>query len=402
MKLINRNLTLLLCLGLAVWGCQTFRPAPLATEADDLGGARWQPDPARMDPRWPDMAEWARAGVRGGIPARAATPVRLRVSPGANLQASIDQVARAGGGVLWLSPGDYPIHQTLRLRSRVVLRGAGPAATRLLIKLKAGFLRRTQLPQAVALLADSVERVGLEDLTIKYAAVDFEPYDKDDFLAQWDKQVFHEEERRDTTTFVHSLALARATDCWVDNCHILWAGAHPVSISRCHHITMRRNLIDRAYVKKDGMHGGYYGCFASTHCLFYQETVRRIRHFALMLPGCKYNVVYRCNFETDVNFHDRDDGHNLVEQTRIHTPVWHSWHAVAAGAKGQHRPPGPGNVLFNNDVNAKGLANAYHRNIPNQAGVVFVVADQFDAPVVAARPDLPAPQFGTFYAVRRK
>ncbi len=395
--------TFLLILG-TVWGCQTGKPGPTTAQAaDDLGGPTWVPDPTRMDPRYPDMQEWAKAGVRGGIPARSATPVRKRLAPGVDLQAAIDEVAKAGGGVIWLAPGDYPIHQTLRLRSRVVLRGADKAQTRLMIKMKAGFFKLTKLPQTVAISADSVQQTGLEDLTIRYAAVDFEPYDKTDFSAEWDKRVFHEDETRDTTTFVHSLSIANSTDSWVDNCNFLWAGAHPVGIRNCHHITMRRNFVDRAYVKKDGMHGGYYGCFASTHCLFYQETIRRIRHFALMLPGCKYNVVYRCDFETDVNFHDQDDGHNLVEQTRVHTPVWHSWNAVAYGAKGQHQPPGPSNILFNNDVNAKGTPNAYNRSkAVNQPGAVFMLATSFEEPTVSLRADLPAPKFGTFYAVRQK
>lgn len=111
-----------------------------------------------------------------------------------------------------------------------------------------------------------------------------------------------------------------------------------------------------------------------------------------------------CNFEVDVNFHDQDDGHNLVENCRIHTPVWHSWPAIGVGIPEKHHPPGPGNILFNNSVVSKGKPGYSHQTllgaVPGRT-VVYQVATKFGIPAVAALLTTAPPLSGTFYAVKR-
>lgn len=366
-----------------------------------IGDPGWRFDESRFDPRYPAMREWAKAGVEGGIPLRNALRIRERLKPGDKLQAAIDRTAAAGGGVVLLEPGEHPVTETIRLRSRVVLRGADNERSIISVRMKAPFFRVSGGKQATAIEVVDAERVGFEDLTIRYDAVDFEPYDKDDFSAAWDRRVFHEDEARDDQLFVHLLIFTRTRNSWVDNCRLLNAGAHPVGLSSCTHMTMRDNFIDRAYVKKDSMHGGYYGVWGSSYCLFYNEKVRRIRHFALMLPGCRYNVVYDCDFEVDVNFHDADDGDNLVERSRIATPVWHSWDAIGIGAKGKHRPPGPGNLLFSNRPVSKGIGG-YNRRIKMEGDdAVYQVTTEFGRPAVSVLSRV-SPNGGTLYAVKRQ
>ncbi|KAB7733120.1 right-handed parallel beta-helix repeat-containing protein [Rudanella paleaurantiibacter] len=366
-----------------------------------IGDAGWQFDESRFDPRFPAMREWAKAGVQGGIPARSATPVRATLRPGDNLQQAIDQIATNGGGAILLRKGDYLIRQTVTIRSGVILRGEHRDSTRLLVQIKAPFFKTNGSTPATAVAVTDAERVGVENLTMRYAAVPFEPNDRADTNAAWSPDVFHRPELRDTTVYVHLLIFTRCRNSWVDGCTFLWAGAHPLGVSACQHMTLRHNLIDRAYIKQDSRHGGYYGCWGSSYCLFYNETVRRIRHFALMLPGCRYNVVLNCNFEVDVNFHDRDDGDNLVEGCRMHTPVWHSWAAVATGTPAKHGPPGKGNLLFNNSVRSKGKAG-FSTKAPLLAepSVIYEVTNQFGSPIVSALRDAGPPKGGTLYAVR--
>jgi hypothetical protein len=353
-----------------------------------------------MDPRFPAMREWAKAGVRGGIPARESLAIVARVRAGEDLQGAIDRAAAAGGGVVLIAAGEHSITRTIRLASGVVLRGEDQERSVLHVRMKAPFFRTSGEPQAVALSGERVRRAGLEDLTIRYSAVDFDPVDKDDFNAPWDRQVFHAPEERDPGLHVHLVIFRNSEDSWVDNCRLLRAGQHPVGVGQCRHMTLRDNVIERAYIKQDSMHGGYYGVWGTSHSLFVNERVSRIRHFALMLPGCRYNVVLACDLETDLNFHDADDGDNLVEASSIRTPVWHSWDAVARGARGKHRPPGRGNLLFNVSAISKGVEGFSRQGPMAVPGKVYEVAATFEGPPVSPL-EGPGPKGGTLYAVRR-
>lgn len=365
-----------------------------------IGDPGWIFDESRFDPRFPEMRHWAKAGVEGGIPLRESLPIKLQVTGGCDLQSAIDQVAEQGGGVILLAPGEYWIERTIQLKSGVVLRGTSKEESIIKIRMKAPFFKLSGGKAVTAIEVNDQERVGFEDLTIRYAAVDFEPMDKDDFYAPWDNSFFHADEVRDDQLFVHSLIFANSRNCWVDNCNLLLAGAHPLGMSNCQHMTMRDNFVDRAYVKKGGMHGGYYGVWGTSYSLFYNENVRRIRHFALMLPGCKYNVVYQCNLEVDVNYHDADDGQNLVEKTRVATPVWHSWDAIGVGAQGKHRPPGARNILFDNMVISKGVLGYSRRGPISDPDKIYQVTTEFGRPTVSVIENEPPPKGNTLYAIK--
>jgi hypothetical protein len=373
---------------------------PSGPDSPRWGDPGWVLDETRLDDRFPAMREWAIAGVRGGIPFRETLPIHARVSPGDDLQAAIDTAANKGGGVVWLGAGEYPLTRSLRLASGVVLRGESRDTTVISVRMKAPFFRTSGQPQVVAIRGDHISRAGLEDLTVSYDAVDFEPYDHDDFHAPWDRRVFHEPEPRDDGLWVHLVIFDESEDGWVDNCRFLRAGTHPLGLRRSRHFTLRDNIIERAYIKQDSMHGGYFGIWGTSHSLIINQKVAKIRHFALMLPGCRYNVVLGGHFETDLNFHDADDGDNLIEGARFATPVWHSWDAVARGAPDKHRPPGAGNLLFNVTAISKGVPGFSRRGPVPDPGVVYEVATTFEGLPVRAR-EGPPPAGGTLYAVRR-
>ncbi|MFZ4726142.1 MAG: hypothetical protein ACOYMD_11925 [Paludibacter sp.] len=309
-------------------------------------------DATLRDARFPAMAEWAKAGVEGGIPDSVSTKVQLKITPKANLQKAIDLVAKKGG-VLLLLPGEYVINEPINLRSGVILRGASKNSVLLSVKIHGYFWRTKNQKRMGAILLHGIENAGVENLTVKYAAANFEPNDKDLATSAWTIDVFHKPDLRDTTLFVEQVWIHQSRNCWVQNCNILWSGSDPIRITLSDHITCRRNFIDRCYNKNDGGMG-YYNISNSRYVLICNEKIRRIRHLAIQ-NFSKYNVIIDNDLEVDINFHDGDAGSNLVQGNRSKIPTWHSWEPISVGVPKQHLPPGDGNILYNNQfVNKAG------------------------------------------------
>jgi hypothetical protein len=222
---------------------------------------------------------------------------------------------------------------------------------------------------AAAFLLENVTNASIENLTIIYSAVDFEPNDFDSYNHEWVRDVFHGSDSLTANLYVTSIWLENADNCMITHCNILQAGNDPIRIRHSHHITLSHNLVDRAY-NKGGGGAGYYNLIHSHHCLLYGETVRRIRHLSIH-KGSSYNVVVNCNLQTDINFHNGDCGHNLIENNRIMIPNWHSWRPFGAGDYRQHKPPGPNNILFRNETDYKNRGPVIDKN------KLYIVRDQF-------------------------
>ncbi|MFZ4725113.1 MAG: hypothetical protein ACOYMD_06665 [Paludibacter sp.] len=322
----------------------------LSLFSQSYGDSGWKLDSALLDSRFPAMAEWAKAGVEGGIPDSLETKIQMKITPKANLQKAIDSVAKKGG-VLLLLPGEYVISEPINLRSGVILRGASKNSVLLTVKIHGYFWRTANQKRTGAILLHGIENAGVENLTIKYTAANFEPNDRDSASAAWTIDVFHKPEMRDTTLFVEQVWIHQSRNCWVQNCNILWSGSDPIRITLSDHITCRRNYIDRCYNKNDGGMG-YYNISNSRHVLICNEKIKRIRHLAIQ-NFSKYNVVIDNELEVDINFHDGDSGLNLIQGNRVKIPTWHSWSPVANGVPNQHLPPGKGNILFQNYFQSK-------------------------------------------------
>jgi len=314
------------------------------------GDSGWKIDSTRFDVRFPAMKEWAKAGVEGGIPSKNTVRIVKRIAPIDNLQLAIDNITKTPA-VLLLAEGEYVISNMIRLRSGIILRGVNKNTVILSVKVHGQHPSLSTTPRQSALLLENVVNVGIENLTMKYTDVPFEPNDRDSFSAAWTMDVFHEREMRDTTLVVEHINMIKAKNCWVQDCNLLWSGTDPIRISASEHITCRRNLIDRCYNKADfGM--GYYNITNSSYVLICNETIKRIRHFAIQ-NGSKYNVVINNDLEVDINFHNGDAGFNLIENNRVRIPTWHSWGPISVGDSRQHQPPGKGNVLLNNSFQDK-------------------------------------------------
>jgi hypothetical protein len=383
----------LACL-LAVSLCLCARAADVR-----VGDAGCKPDPARFDDNYPDMKEWASAGVRGGVPDRADGKIFKTLKPGDDIQGAIDTAAKAGGGVVLLSDGTYPLDKTILLRSGVVLRGQDKEGVVLQCEIKSS---EPAKKLATVRLTDT-KRAGLEDLTIQNGIV-----------ALLGLNVYHEkfagpkdDAQGNNNLHVSGVVLERAEDCWVDNCSILHSGSHPFN-GQGSHVTVRDTLIDGAFNKGDGTDpagsGNVY--FIFNNGLMYNCTVKNVRHALVMrdsLSGepCKYNVILDCNFEGDVDFHAnrKDDGHNLFEGTLVHAPAYHGWCAWSYWKKAEI---GPENLVYKSlgwgGPTGPGGAGAKDKFGSTDPDKVYTYTGVHDPNVLPAL-DKPAPKSGTLYAI---
>ncbi len=302
-----------------------------------------------------DSVLWSRAGITESFIPSADRKHTDTLRAVANMQKQLNSLSERGGGRLVVPPGRFEITRTVMIPSDVAIVGVDRDASIFEINMKETFENsgRVEMPGsgAAAFLFYQSRNASLENLTIRYVAADFEPFDFDDYNHDWVRAVFHEHDPRTDSLFVVSVWFQEAENCLLTKCTILQSGTDPVRIRFSQHITCSYNFIDRAY-NKGGGGAGYYNISNSHHCLVYKETVRRIRHLAIQ-NNSSYNVVYGCDLQTDVNFHNGDSGHNLVENNDILIPVWHSWRPFSFGVPGQHQPPGPYNVIFRNRTDYK-------------------------------------------------
>ena len=379
---------------LAVSLCLCVRAADVR-----VGDAGCKPDPARFDDTYQDMKDWAAAGVRGGIPDRADGKIFKTLKPGDDIQGAIDSAAKAGGGVVLLSDGTYPLDKTILLRSGVVLRGQDKEGVVLQCEIKSN----EPAKKLATLRLTDVKHSGLEDLTIQNGIV-----------ALLGLNAYHEkltgpkdDAQGNSSLHVSGVVLERAEDCWVDNCDILHSGSHPFN-GQGSHVTVRDTLIDGAFNKGDGTDpagsGNVY--FIFNNGLMYNCTVKNVRHALVLrdsLSGepCKYNVVLDCNFEGDVDFHAnrKDEGHNLFEGTLIHAPAYHGWCAWSYWKKAEI---GPETLVYKSlgwgGPTGPGGAGAKDKFGSTDPEKVYTYTGVHDPNVLPAL-DKSAPKSGTLYAV---
>jgi len=203
-------------------GIPVRAPEKEIARAGDPGSAF---DAARYDTAFPKMQEWARAGVKGGIPLRRDTPASVQLSPGDDIQAAIDSVSKSGGVVL-LGAGTYKLTARVELKSNVVLRGESVDTTIIEMPLA---VKKEDVFGAVRL--NNTSRAGLEDFTLR-------------FPAEWNLQ----EVKINLNT---GISVWKCTDCWVDNIRINYCDSFALSVQHSKQITLRDILV-RGPVNRTG------------------------------------------------------------------------------------------------------------------------------------------------------
>lgn len=381
--------------------------------SQQIGDPGWIFDGSKYDSRFPAMIELSKAGVEGGIPYREDTPIKETVAViegdqdmADNIQAAIDATETAGGGVVLLSKGTYPIIGQIVMKSNVILRGEHKDSV--LLEVFTKFKGASSAVKVEVISMENLENAGLEDFSMIYNA-DYEgeemfPLDKDwafDLSLIFElrnqnvinERVYHDRENflfHDNDSlyvdFVHIDGSSK--NCWIDNCNLRNAASNLIRISNpSKHITIRNSLVQGSFQK--GVNGNGYGINCSgTYVLMTKNIVKNVRHWAIQ-QGAEYNVVYDNVSETDMNFHQGDLGKNLIENNIIHIPHWHLWVVFQTGAS-YHKDPGLENMFFNNDC------------IERSKGALYT-DDQvytFDGRDVVPLSTTP-PTGGTFYALKR-
>ncbi|WP_075344062.1 T9SS type A sorting domain-containing protein [Tenacibaculum agarivorans] len=348
-------------------------------------------DNTKNDPKYPFMQEWQKSGVEGGVPLRNSIPIKKELNPtnSDGLQNAIDNLNTNGEpSVILLKNGTYTIDKTIQLKSNVVLRGESRENVKLNVTIR---YQRQRFEHKGALVLDDVEYVGIENLTMEYipekaiTIYDDRNVDRNKWCGD---RCFGNDPDGIKNMYVSFVMIEKKSEnCWIDSCTLKNSGSNPININGNHN-TFRNNFVDAAYNKGGG--GAAYYAINGDYNLIVNERVRRIRHFAIQV-GAKYNVVYDCDFEVDINFHNGDDGFNLIENNKIKSEQWRSWGAFASGgSQFGHKSPGKNNIIFNNEVSGKNNSERF-----SSVTKVFVF-DQYSNPrELSPNP----PSGGTFYPV---
>ena len=299
----------------------TIRPTPVPPSTGKLrpGDAGVRFDTSKFDPDYPQMREWIKAGVRGGIPLiqdqLKRYTVSLRGGNSASINSAIASVANNGGGVVYLHNGNYDINQAVKLRSNVSIIGesrSGVVAT----------VART-LKKGGAFELIGIRNAGIYQMHIRGAGSP-PRYD-------WNIGSSKNLELPDNENI--SVFIKDSEDCWVTDTDIINSYDFPVRVS-AKHITLRGLNIDGAYNKSGGAHGYFF--ILNGYNLVTQSKITRIRHISLQGDDVEYNVLYDNDFKQEVSFHSDDDGNNLIENNRIHLPL-DMPPATVSGAKPDYR-----------------------------------------------------------------
>ncbi len=353
----------------------------------DLGGSCMTADYSCLDPSYPVIEEFIQAGVIGGIPN--GLPIAKTITPSDDIQQAIDEVNSNGGGVILFAEGTYVIRDEIFMKSNVVLRGVDRENVRLESLLRGDDDTKTQ-----TFLFDNTSYSGIENMTLFFSVPNYEPIDREGLDAgAWDRSLFSNDPHGLVDLYVTTIVMeSNSSNNWIDNCNVLESGWHTIRI-RGNNNTVRNTLVDRVY-NKGGNGRGYFNIIGDYN-LIVNSTIKRIRHISIEL-GAEYNVFYNNEIFVDVNFHDGDDGNNLIENNRIFTPTYHPFPVFTTGNSDfGHRLPGPNNLWVNNVANGRQRGEIYSK--PN---TIYRLSHTSYETVIETDWEMPA--CNTFYPMIRQ
>lgn len=365
--------------------------APLAVRAEPYAG---RVEASLFDSQYPDMADWARAGWHP--PASLPTAKVLQLHPGDDLTAAVSEPNRR----VQLAAGTYELKATLNFADNVVLRGAGPGLTKLVVRLRGTVPTRHDdrgfSTWITGLLLKSVKNSGIENLTVMY----------DDTLP------LPPDPRRGKPAYINDpdgkndlhVALVRLTDCqncWLSDGELLNAGDHPLIVEASRHVTVENTDIAGTY-NKAGL-SGTVSVTGSEYCLFNSVQMRDINHFVLHEGStdhpCRYNVIVNSRINVDVRFRDADSGHNLLQDCVIAVPSWHDFPPISQGSPtNQERPPGSGNLIYLCTITRDFSSGGRSFSVADNPNRVYRVLDHFSLGATVEEAG-PAPNNITLWAV---
>ncbi|WP_370980786.1 carbohydrate-binding protein [Agaribacterium sp. ZY112] len=329
-------------------------------------------DTSKYDSDYPEMLEWQKAGVQGGIPWLSQSVIKKTINPtdSDGLNAAISEVANAGGGQLRLRNGIYTINKAVNMKKGVRVVGESRSGVKLNITMQGS--------SGIA-ISFNVHNAGLENLTVQGAygtPNDFEMIDaKSDFL-------------------ITSINFGSSSkNSWLDKVSIINSGNSAISSWNAKHITIRDCYVERSWNKGGGGHG--YVALQGSYMLMTGCQVKKMRHISIQKQYAKYNVIYDNDFDQEVSFHVGDAGYNLVENNRITLPsgLDDGWHAIMTPWSYKHAGPGPKNAVYKNQCVENNNGGIRSFSDPN---IVYVPEDHYQVFTESHN----TPTGGSFYPIQ--
>jgi hypothetical protein len=353
-------------------------------------------DSALLDPRYPDMAQWAQAGVMPSALPKTIPP-SVTLHPGDDLAAAVTKPNRT----LRLAPGLYPVTKTLQVADGVVIIGAGAGLTKLVVQLRgqipaapdgSGFL-----PWTTGVLFTAVKNAGLENLTVTMDESLPPPPDPRD-----GSKSYIDDPDGKTGLHVVLVRFRDAQNCWVTGCELRNAGSHPLCLQGSRHLTLASTTVSGTYNKAGD--SGSITITGSESCLLDNLDIANLNHVVIHQGTanhpCRFNVLVNSRLTVDVRFRNADSGHNLIQNCVISIPSWHDFPPISQGrAEKGERPPGEGNLIYNCTITRDFPAVGRSFSIADNPNEVYRVQDRLTQSTTV-EPAGPAPQNDTLWPVR--
>lgn len=295
---------------------------------------------------FPQVTEWLKAGVAGGVPARARASMVKTLKAGDDLTAVL---AESSAGVILLGAGDFDLTEVTRVGNDRIIRGAGADQTRI------------RLTRGTGLLLDGVKGVGIEDLELRGP-------DAEIALAQTcPAPRLYANQPGVPTNSPAAIALRGATNCWVQDCRITGVDSTPLAIEGgSRHITVRGVNITGALNR--GVGEGCVRLADVAYLLFCDNAVRGIRQVVLNEPA-EYAVFKGCVWGIGVHFsRSRNIRNNLFEDQISLLPPLYPW----APYSKYDAPLGEGNVVVNHRAYHHG-SDVVAQGVTNEPGVPYAL-----------------------------
>ncbi|MBW1293934.1 T9SS type A sorting domain-containing protein [Aquimarina litoralis] len=258
-------------------------------------------DDSKYDQQYPQMLEWQKAGVRGGIPYLDDIRIFKTLSSGSNssqINQAINDAAKENElvGVL-LENGTYTINSAVKMKSNVALIGESRNGVQCIIDMDSGNGFRF----------DDVSNSGIYRLTIE-GSWGTPKY-------KWNYSLSQNDELPNNDNI--SVKIVRSEDCWLDKVNIYNSARDPIRVPS-NHVTLRDLDVKGAHKKAGGAQGYFF--IQGAYNLITGCSVTHLRHISLQGGNVEYNVVYDNQFKQEVSFHSGDAGNNLIENNIITLP----------------------------------------------------------------------------------
>ncbi|WP_294618765.1 BACON domain-containing carbohydrate-binding protein [uncultured Bacteroides sp.] len=311
-----------------VWQCE-----PWNTQTR-IGDANVQFDLNKLDDNYPQMQEWMKAGVTGGIPSLEVQLSKItKIFEAGTSAKEINDFILSGDKyaprIILLKNGNYTFESQIRLYNQDVLIGESRDGVIVALTDKGGFSYY------------NADKAGIRNISIegKYASTPPDP-------------TIMEETLLGMGLAKHAtIEMKGARNCYIDNVKMKNIASHAFVIGNTtqndgKHNTIRDLDVDGSYNK-----GGYMGYLhiGGSYNLITGCHVIHLRHISMQDPTSFYNVFYKNDVEQEFSFHNDDGGNNLIEYNKITLPttLGESYCAIMGPWSVQHKVGGK-NFIYRN------------------------------------------------------